>query len=81
MLKESKLPLDFCGQFYKIYDVVFTPSCRSKEVSVEGIHRNLLSSVRWRKYGVVNFIIQATGISFDLKIGLNQLCIVDFKLL
>ena len=30
MLKESNLPLDFCGQFYKIYDVVFTPSYIAK---------------------------------------------------
>ena len=49
----------FCGQYYKIYDVVFTPSYRSKEASVEGIYRNLLSSVRRHKYDVVNFIIQA----------------------
>ena len=34
-----------CGQYYKIYDVVFTLLFRSKEVSVEGIHRDLLSSV------------------------------------
>ena len=53
--------LEFCGQYYKNYDVVFTLSYRSKEVSVEGIHRNLLSSVRRRKYDVVNFIIQAPG--------------------
>ena len=50
-----------CGQYYKIYDVVFTPLYRSKEVSVEGIHRDLLSSVWQRKYDVVNFIIQATA--------------------
>ena len=37
------------------------PAYRSKEVSVEGMHRNQLSSVRWRKYDIVNFIIQATG--------------------
>ena len=29
--------------------IKFTTSYRSKEVSVEGIHRNLLSSVGWRK--------------------------------
>ena len=37
------------------------PAYRSKEASVEGMHRNLLSSVWQRKYNIVNFIIQATG--------------------
>ena len=49
------------GLYYKIYDVVFTPSYTSKEISVKSIHRYQLSSVRPRKYNVVNFIIQATG--------------------
>ena len=47
--------------YYKIYDVVFTLSYRSKEVSVKSIHRYLLSSVRRHKYDIVNFILQATG--------------------
>ena len=33
---------------------------------MEGIHRNLLSSVRRRKYEVVNFTIRATDPSFPL---------------
>ena len=36
-------------QYYKNYGVVFTPLYRSKEGSVESIHRYLISSVRWRK--------------------------------
>ena len=32
-----------------------------RRTDVEGIHRNLLSSVRLYKYDVVNFIIQAIG--------------------
>ena len=36
--------------YYKIYDVVFTPSYRSKEVSVEGTYRNLLSYVGRHKF-------------------------------
>ena len=51
--------------YYKIYDVVFTLSYRSKEVTVESIHRHLLSSARRRKYDVVNFIILATGGACD----------------
>ena len=51
----------FCGQYYEIYDVVIAPLYRSKEVSVEGIYRNLLNSVWQHKYDVVNFIIQASG--------------------
>ena len=48
------------GLYYKIYDLVFTPLYRSKEVTVESIHRHRLSSVRWRKYDIANFIILAT---------------------
>ena len=45
------------GLYYKIYNVVFMPSYRPKEVSVESIHRYQLSSVWWRKNDVVNYII------------------------
>ena len=55
------------GQYYKIYNVIFMPSYRSKEVSVEGIHRNLLTSVWRRKYDVVNFVTQATGYCPELE--------------
>ena len=48
------------GLYYKIYDVIFMPSYRPKEVSVESIHSYLLSSVRWCKNDDVNFIILAT---------------------
>ena len=43
-----------CGLYYKIYNVVFTPLYRSKEVSVESIHRYLLSSVRRRRLKFYN---------------------------
>ena len=33
---------------------------------MEGIYKNLLSSIRWRKYDIVIFIIQATDPSFPL---------------
>ena len=46
-------------RFYAVY--------RSNEVSVEGIHRNLLSSVRRCKYDVVNFTIEATHLCFTSK--------------
>ena len=50
-----------CCLYDKIYDAVFLPLYRSNEVSVDSIHRYILSSVRWHKYNVVNFIILATG--------------------
>ena len=55
------LSFEPCGLYYKIYDVIFRLSYRSKKVSVERIHRHLLSSVRWRKYDVVNSVILAIG--------------------
>ena len=52
--------LQISGQYYENYNLVITPSYRSKEVSVEGIHRNVLSSVQRHWYDVINFIILAT---------------------
>ena len=52
--RTTELQKKTSGLWYKIYDVIFTPSYRSKEVSVESIHRCLLSSVRRRKYNVIN---------------------------
>ena len=50
-----------CGQYYKICDVIFTPSYRAKSMSMDALHSYLLWSVQRCKYEVVNFIIQATG--------------------
>ena len=57
------------------------PSYRSKDISVEGIHRNLLSSVRQRKYDVANFIIQATGHSTDQFLSKKILILTFLSLL
>ena len=44
----SPLRWQHCDLYYKIYDVIFTHSNRSKEASVESIHRYLISSVQHR---------------------------------
>ena len=69
-------PTDGCkysavASIIKIYAIVFTPSYRSKEVYVEGIHGNLLSSVGRRKYDFINFIIQATCVHLIQRVS-NQ---------
>ena len=51
------------GLDYKIYSVVFTQLYRSKEISVESVHRYLLSPVRCRKKDDINVTIQATGLT------------------
>ena len=66
------------GLYYKIYDLVFTPLYRSKEVTVESIHRHLLSSARRRKYDVVNFIILATGGACDRNVEIVSRLLHNF---
>ena len=50
------------GLYYKIYNVVFTPSYSAKSISMDALHRYLLWSVRGCKNDVVIFIILSAGI-------------------
>ena len=67
VLNTGLLSFLICGLHYKIYHVVFMPLYRSKEASVESIHRFLLSSIRRRKKRCCKFY--NTGHWFKIKPG------------